>query len=113
MPLLPFPRDEMLLPGMTQDLHLYEPRYMTMVDRLMTGSAELAHVVVDEAGSESAAASDAFEYGGAAFCYAVVVKVSAKAHFRRFLTLAPAVDTAQLSCAATRPGSTPQLCCDR
>ena len=76
MPILPFPVEDVLLPGMTKDLHLYEPRYLELLQHVMqSGEKEFAIVVIEDANSSSAYTPGSFCSDGVGFCYPVISKV--------------------------------------
>ena len=40
LPLLPFPLDQVMLPGETKELHLYEARYLSLLEEVLKGKRE-------------------------------------------------------------------------
>ena len=49
LPMLPFQAQEVMTPGMTKALHLYEPRYLEMLEEVLaSGHRLMAHVVVEQ-----------------------------------------------------------------
>jgi len=45
LPLLPFPLDEVMLPGETKELHLYEARYLSLLESCLKGCEEAGGVL--------------------------------------------------------------------
>ncbi|KAI8531073.1 hypothetical protein RHMOL_Rhmol11G0109300 [Rhododendron molle] len=73
LPLLPFPMDQVLVPSETKTLHLYEARYLALLDESLFGTNKhFVHFVLDPIGiNDTAEASFAARYG----CLVLIEKV--------------------------------------
>ncbi|XP_058189837.1 uncharacterized protein LOC131307377 isoform X2 [Rhododendron vialii] len=73
LPLLPFPMDQVLVPSETKTLHLYEARYLSLLDESLFGTNKhFVHFVLDPIGiNDTAEASFAARYG----CLVLIEKV--------------------------------------
>lgn len=77
LPMLPFSPTEVMTPGMTKALHLYEPRYLELLEEVLASGHRLfAHVVVEQPVTlASARRPGAYVTGDFAMCMATLVKV--------------------------------------
>ncbi|KAF8057649.1 hypothetical protein HT031_005998 [Scenedesmus sp. PABB004] len=82
VPLLPFPVEEVMLPGSVKSLHLYEARYLALLDEVLASPGPnklLGHVVVeqrgDAVGSKAAAFPGAFVGQNLVLLMGVLVRV--------------------------------------
>eukprot|EP00775_Hariotina_reticulata_P002015 gene2015-2337_t len=68
VPILPFPVEEVLLPGSVKTLHLYEARYLSLLDEVLSNPSSnklFVHTVVEQLGSGDPVGSKAAGFPGA------------------------------------------------
>ncbi|WIA22334.1 hypothetical protein OEZ85_004648 [Tetradesmus obliquus] len=65
VPLLPFPVEEVFLPGSVKTLHLYEARYLAMLEEVLSNPGRnkfIGHVVVEQLGDPVGSRASAFPH---------------------------------------------------
>ncbi|MEW5314742.1 MAG: hypothetical protein WDW38_006214 [Sanguina aurantia] len=79
LPILPFPVNELLAPGSTKVLNLFEPRYLALVEATVTRQHQVfVHTMIEEGAAGRATLArcpSAHQVGKHVLCSAVLVKV--------------------------------------